>query len=240
MEISGTCFSGHPRRRAENLTQTLLQVLSEVGFEGLFKWDPVTEQVSVSFRHHGSSPNEDTLKKHAGTAKKPHTVHVEKLADTIEDLTRLKVDAEGAERIPVAFVIDLASRLKAAVGEDDQMKFFAAMERFSVTAEKCFRGKGEALLFNPVIWLVHRANDIPFWMTSDNERVKELAVPLPDADTRNAFARQQYAELTLKEGCDVGEFAESLSAETHGLTLNALSDIVTIANTAGIDAGAYR
>lgn len=230
-------FLWSQKERAENLTQTLLQVLSEVGFEGLFKWDPVTEQVSVSFRHHGESPNEDTLKTHAGSKQSPRTVHIGKLADTIENLTRLKVDDDGAARIPVAFVIDLASRLEAAIGEDDQMKFFAAMERLSVTAERCFRGKGQALLFNPVIWLVHRANDIPFWMTSDNERVKELAVPLPDADTRLAFARQQYAELALKEGSGVGEFAERLSTETHGLTLNALADIVSIANTSRKKAG---
>jgi ATP-dependent Clp protease ATP-binding subunit ClpB len=79
-----------------------------------------------------------------------------------------------------------------------------------------------------VFWLANRAADVPYWFTVDNERVRALPIPMPDADTRVRFARALYGQIGKRHRPKTPSPNRS-SGMTHNLSLNAMADIVSLA-----------
>ncbi|MDP4029817.1 MAG: AAA family ATPase [Gallionella sp.] len=92
-------------------------------------------------------------------------------------------------------------------------------------------------LYNPVLWLVNRAQDLPSWYTLDSERVASLIIGKPDYEMRQAAAQQLaplfagYAQAALPAR---EKFVKRLADGTEGMTLSALSDITELADRSGL------
>ena len=88
-----------------------------------------------------------------------------------------------------ALVFRFASRVEDVNNEDDTLKFFYRMFRLSVDATPRIvpgqDGGDKKPLYNPVLWIMDKENDMPPWFTLDNPRVRVLPVPRPDNETRN-------------------------------------------------------
>lgn len=95
-------------------------------------------------------------------------------------------------------------------------------------------------LYNPVLWLVNRPQDLPSWFTLDSERVASLIIGKPDYEMRQATALQLaplfagYAEAAAPAR---EKFVKRFSDETEGMSLTALSDITELADRGGLGMG---
>ena len=144
-----------------------------------------------------------------------------------------------------ALVVDFASRLTRQPDHLDaaEHRFFLAAQRLSLVANPIVpRGTdtvptvGKAL-FNPVLWLVNRSQDLPSWLTLDSARVASMVIGQPDYSTRHEAARFL---ATLFPGFDAAStrakdaFALKFADQTDGLALSAMSDIAQLADRQGL------
>ncbi len=139
-----------------------------------------------------------------------------------------------------ALVLDFASRLTRHpdhLGEGEH-RFFVAAEKSSLNVAPIVAKDGGGLpLFNPVLWLLNRAQDLPSWLTLDSERVASLIIGKPDYEMREAAARQLaplfsgYAEATEPARA---QFVKNFSGGTEGMSLAALADITELASRQGL------
>lgn len=155
---------------------------------------------------------------------------------SLESLASLMRQLGTERRMRCALVIDYGSRVARQPNHlaDDEHQFFLASEKLSLEAVPLAGAEsgGEQPLFNPVIWLLNRAQDLPSWLTLDSERVASLAIGLPDYGLRMAAARQ-LAPLFAGYG-GAGEamrewFVDTFASGTEGMSLNALADITQLA-----------
>lgn len=155
---------------------------------------------------------------------------------SLESLTALmkKLTAERDARC--ALVLDFASRMtrQAEHLSEAEHRFFVAAEKLSLHAAPVVpREGGGAPLYNPVVWLSNRAQDLPSWFTIDSERVASLIIGKPDFEMRQAAATQLaplfagYAQATEPARA---QFVKSFSEGTEGMPLTALSDITELAD----------
>lgn len=90
-------------------------------------------------------------------------------------------------------------------------------------------------LFNPVVWLLNRAQDLPSWFTLDSERVASMIIGKPDFETRQAAARQLAPLFAGYAGAATGaceQFVKKFTDGTDGMSLSALADITELAERA--------
>lgn len=166
-----------------------------------------------------------------------------KLADgaqmlSLESLTNLMRKLTAERQARCALVLDFASRLTRQPSQlsDAEQRFFVVAEKLSLHAAPIVPAApvegGGAPLFNPVIWLLNRAQDLPSWLTLDSERVASLVIPKPDYEMRMAAAQQlaplfagfEQAAPPVRE-----RFLKSFADGTEGMTLSALADITQLA-----------
>jgi hypothetical protein len=86
----------------------------------------------------------------------------------------------GLRQARGAFVLDFASRLVPSPTqlEEQHRQFFAACEKLSLEASPALpQGASNGPLFNPVFWLLNRAQDLPSWLMLDSERISTHTVP---------------------------------------------------------------
>ena len=155
---------------------------------------------------------------------------------SLEGLANLMRTLTATRDARCALVLDFASRLTRHpdhLGEGEH-RFFVAAEKLSLNAAPLVpREGGGSPLFNPVIWLLNRAQDLPSWFTLDSERVASLVIARPDYEMREAAARQLaplfagHAEAT---DAGRGQFVKQFSSGTEGMTLSALADITELAS----------
>jgi len=176
-----------------------------------------------------------------------------KLADgampmSLENLVGTMRKVAGMREARCALVIDFASRLARAPNQLDaaEHRFFVAAERISLAAHPVVpkgaditapNGKAR---FNPVLWLVNRAQDLPSWLVLDSTRVAMLNLGLPDYETRLAGARALGNLFTGYEGADDAaqeKFARDFAQRTDGLPLVAMSDVAQLADRMGFSFG---
>ena len=134
------------------------------------------------------------------------------------------VSAEREEKC--ALVIDYASRITRSPEalEPNEHRLFAAAEKLAHTAAP-LRG-GEALPYNPILWIAERAGDLPAWLTAGSERVHPITVSLPSRTVRGEAAATLVRGLAGDEpDIHAGRFADL----TDGLTLRAMTQICVIA-----------
>ena len=205
-------------------------VLKPRGFLGVQTWDPIDG--------FSSFPSGTDIGLWDGKRLVP-SAQLAPNAKTPGDFARVlhAIACPHKEQPPVAMVIDYASRVDALLN--------AAPELF-VSAEKAAAG---SLLvprskpahgppcFNPVFWLANRANDLPFWLTADNQRIASVPVPLPGATERQTWAGLCYESIPERDrDVDEESFASTLTGLTHGMTLTDVENVTRLARMKGLKA----
>src|SRR5688572_3965233 len=164
---------------------------------------------------------------------------------SLENLVAMMKKVAGQREVRCALVIDFASRLSRQADHLDanEHRFFVAAERISLAANpivpkgadvKKAAGKPR---FNPVLWLVNRAQDLPSWLTIDSTRVNVLMIGLPEYETRLEAARHLGALFHDYESGTEDEqvkFGQTFAQLTDGLPLVAMADIAQLADRQGI------
>ena len=83
---------------------------------------------------------------------------------------------------------------------------------------------GGAPLFRPVIWLVDVPADLPTWMVSGSDGIRQVSVPFPDVDARMAAARALGFT-----GDQTAAFADA----SAGMTVRAMTAVRGLATYSG-------
>ena len=154
---------------------------------------------------------------------------------SLESLTNLMRTLTAEREARCALVMDFASRLTRQPSQltEAEHRFFVVAEKLSLQASPIVPLQGGGMpLFNPVVWLLNRAQDLPSWLTLDSERVASLVIPRPDYEMRMAAAQQlaplfngfAQAEPSVRE-----RFLKTFADGTEGMTLSALADITQLA-----------
>jgi len=153
----------------------------------------------------------------------------------LESLTQLMKKLVASREARCALVLDFASRLARAPDHLDagEHRFFLTAEKLSLSASPVIpAGSTTQPLFNPILWLVNRPQDLPSWFALDSERIASLIVGKPDYETREAAARQLIRLFPGFAEADDAQQAEAVrryADGTDGLTLTALADIAQLA-----------
>ncbi len=160
----------------------------------------------------------------------------------LESLTGLMRKLAGSREARAALVLDFASRLARAPDHLDagEHRFFLAAEKLSLSASPVIPAGGGSPLFNPILWLVNRPQDLPSWFALDSERIASLIVGKPDYETRAAAATQLIALFPGHADANATQRAEAVrryADGTDGLTLTALADIAQLAVRQAIPIG---
>ena len=153
---------------------------------------------------------------------------------SLEDLQRQLFDFSSSREICCGVIIDYASRLVRSANnlEDTEYDFFAACQKLADTTHELRRPDGGQLVFNPIVWLVDRANDLPAWFVVGNDRIRTVVADLPDQAVRLTVAERLARDLP---GFDEMSDLERSSATsvfaslTSGLTVRAMMQIRTLA-----------
>ncbi len=175
-------------------------------------------------------------------------VHELKLQDGVmpmglESLVTLMRKLTASRDAHAALILDFASRLARAPDHLDagEHRFFVAAEKLSLAASPIIpNGSTAQPLFNPILWLVNRPQDLPSWFALDSERISSLIVGKPDYETREAAAKQLIRLFPGAKEADATQQAEAVrryADGTDGLTLTALADIAQLAMRQGITVG---
>ncbi len=158
---------------------------------------------------------------------------------SLHDLPRHLAAVANAEGVRSAFVVDYASRL-ALRGQslsEEEHEFFMAVEKLSYEAAPHSLTGHAGPLFNPVVWIVNKENDLPDWLLVDNERIRTKTLPDPDYDVRRAAAAQLlpslegYASESAERQTDlVTDFTD----HTDGMPLTSMIAITQLAAAEGM------
>ncbi|PRC92899.1 AAA family ATPase [Solimicrobium silvestre] len=161
---------------------------------------------------------------------------------SLETLTNIMKNLVSQREARCALVIDFASRLsrEAAHLSEAEYRFFIAAEKLALTSSPIVTlnaanrvGEHQRPLYNPVLWLVNRAQDLPTWYTLDNERIASLAIGKPDYETRHASAQQLaplFAGYSVASTAAQTQFLNRFAEGSEGMSLTALSDITELAD----------
>ena len=159
---------------------------------------------------------------------------------SLESLTGLMKKLVAERETRCALVLDFASRLARHADRlsDGEHRFFVAAEKLSLNAAPVVPKQGGGLpLYNPVLWLVNRVQDLPSWFTLDSDRVASVIIGKPEYETREAAA-QQLAPLFggYRDAAPAvrAQFLKAFAEGTEGMGLAALADITELASRQGL------
>ncbi|MDR2567426.1 MAG: AAA family ATPase [Bifidobacteriaceae bacterium] len=139
----------------------------------------------------------------------------------------------------LALVIDYTSQTadSAKPTGDLQRAMLAALKAANHSHEPghtfFHQGFRPSSLKHPVFWLADKTSDLPAWMSAGAAR--QVAIPLPDLDTRWRLARALVAAQPepAADRSQARQLVERLVAATEGLTLKGMVEIVQFARTQG-------
>jgi ATP-dependent Clp protease ATP-binding subunit ClpB len=138
--------------------------------------------------------------------------------------------ARPGRPIRAAFVIDYASRIARSPTELEpaEKDFFVFCEKLSRTATPV-RGDGDRPkpLYNPIIWLTGRPGDLPPWLTTDNDGIREIPVPRPHLGDRQQTARLLARAFEANDPS--ADVTDDFAQEAEGLTLQAMIEVTRLA-----------
>ena len=158
----------------------------------------------------------------------------------LETLSNLMKNLTAQREARCALVLDFASRLTRSPDHlaEGEHRFFVAAEKLSINAAPVVPKEGGGLpAFNPVLWLVNRAQDLPSWFALDSERVASLIIAKPDYESRQAAAQllaPLFGGFATAAAVDRDKFVKSFTDGTEGMSLSALSDITELATRQGL------
>jgi ATP-dependent Clp protease ATP-binding subunit ClpB len=141
----------------------------------------------------------------------------------------------------VGFVLEYASRILRRAGDpaEAEFDFFAFCERSALQSRPfSLPGKeGEKALHNPILWVANRREDLPGWLTSDNERIHASIIPRPTPDDRNGLAgklARLFPTSPTDQAADENGLVRQFVRGTEGMTLTAMHDIAHLARDRGM------
>src|SRR5687767_11140236 len=164
---------------------------------------------------------------------------------SLESLVAVMKKVAGQREVRCALVVDFASRLTRQADHLDaaEHRFFVAVERLSLLANPIVPKGADPTTangkprFNPILWLVNRAQDLPSWLTFDSTRVSVLTIGLPEYEARLEAAKHlgtMFGDYERGTGDDQSKFAQTFAQLTDGLPLVALADIAQLADRQGL------
>jgi len=146
----------------------------------------------------------------------------------------------GLRKVRAALVMDFASRLASNPShlEEAQHSFFVFCEKLSLGATPALpEGSKEGALFNPVIWLLNRAQDMPSWLLLDSERISTHTIPPPSMQVRNMAAvmlASRFRDGGNAPPEEMKKYCEAFTAGTNGMSLQAMTDVAQLASRANM------
>ncbi|MGH3913834.1 MAG: AAA family ATPase [Pseudonocardiaceae bacterium] len=160
-------------------------------------------------------------------------------APSLEKLCRHLHTIAAAPR-RAAFLIDYASRIAL-----DPTRLERAERDFFLYCEKLSREvdptpgppQRPSPLYNPLIWLVERDQDLPVWLTAGNERIRTISIPRPDFGDRQDTARLLARLMGVSEPDADPEAAQScqrFAEQADGLTLQEMIEVTRLAQDRGL------
>ncbi len=234
-----------PVRGADTLTlapllRCLWSSLSGLGYQFVLVYDPIE-----GLRPYPREPASVELATRLFDLKLQGGV----MPASLETLTDTMKAVAFQREARCALVIDFASRLTRQPDHLDgtEHRFFLAAQRLSLVANPIVPRNADVsiattaigkALFNPVVWLVNRAQDLPSWLTLDSARVASMVIGQPDYATRHEAARFLASLFPGFDGADAAQrsqFAQTFADQTDGLALSAMSDVAQLADRRGID-----
>ena len=153
---------------------------------------------------------------------------------SLDALQRQLFEISSSREFSCAVVIDYASRLVRSANELDETEydFFAACQKLADTTHELRRPVGDRLVFNPIIWLVDRANDLPAWFVVGNDRIRTVVADMPDQQVRLTVAERLARDLPGVDAMserDRSNATDVFASLTSGLTVRAMMQIRTLA-----------
>ncbi len=227
-----TNMPGAPTVTLAPLLRCLWNAMAPLGYEFLLVFDPIE-----GLRPYPNEPAVLTRATQLLDLKLQGGVQPCSL-ESLTDFMKAVVQQRG---VRCALVVDFASRITRQADHLDgtEHRFFLAAQRLSLLANPILASSAPArALFNPVLWLVNRAQDLPSWLTLDSARIASLVVELPDYSTRLQAASLLLDLFPGYAQCDASardQHAHAFADQTDGFTLAALSDTALIADHQAID-----
>lgn len=148
--------------------------------------------------------------------------------DNLSTILRAIVDTREQR---VSMVLDYASRIARSpqqLGENEH-RFFMACEKLASDAKALYTQ--ESALFNPLIWLVNRPQDLPTWYGLGDSRIHCVEIPKPSQEQRLEAARRQISQFGGYEQADDTArrgYAGSFATMTDGFTLRNMVDVAVL------------
>ena len=146
-------------------------------------------------------------------------------------------EISASRELSCAFVIDYASRLTRGGSDqidDEEHDFFAACQKLADTTYELRRPDVGQLVFNPIVWLVEQANDLPAWFAVGNDRIRTVVADMPDQQSRLAVAERLARDLPGVDAMSEHDreiATGAFSSLTDGLTVRAMMQIRTLARS---------
>ncbi len=151
------------------------------------------------------------------------------LLTTLPGILQQIITAENS----VAVVIDYASRLSSDPSRlsEEELEFYSACEKLAYIAKPHHITGQNCALFNPLIWLLNKENDLPAWYTLDNENIHSQVISPPDYEARMRAAGSLSTPFL---GTDADQekqiaFADKFALLTEGMSLQSMVAITQLA-----------
>ncbi|TDE26299.1 AAA family ATPase [Actinomadura sp. 6K520] len=161
---------------------------------------------------------------------------------SLEALTRLLAAmARPKENVRAAFLIDSASRIARTPTdlEPAERDFFRVCAKLSRSARPVrVPGARPKPLYNPIVWLVERPGDLPPWLTTDNETIREITIPRPHLGDRQETARLLARAFGISDvGADevAAAACDAFAEQADGLTLQSMIEVTRLAKERNVD-----
>ena len=217
-----------------SLRELLWEALAPSGFECLVTFDPVDGLTAFPFGGEAGRLAGDAARRVVGA---------DIGSGRVPSLDRLRTHlaaVSGNRETRAAFVVDYGSRLTVdpARLERAEHDFFVACEKLSRDAVPT-RGTASrpSPLYNPVVWLVEREQDLPAWLTANNERIRVIGLPRPDFGDRQETARQLARPMGVADvDADpaAAEACQRFAEQSDGLTLQEMIEVTRLAKDRGL------
>ena len=209
------------------VVQCLWELLRDRGCEGLVIYDRVS-----GFRVFPQDRRQEVERKAGASFGSRRGNNPQPL----EEVQRQLYDLSASRDLCCAVVMDYASRLVRSGDHLDgiEFEFFAACQKLADTTHELRRPQGGRLVFNPIFWLVDRANDLPAWFAVGNDRIRTVVVDSPDQQVRLAVAERLARDLPGVDEMsdhDRSNATHVFASQTSGLTVRAMMQIRSLARS---------
>ncbi len=181
--LPATADGDPPHSVQLSITELIWRLLRSRGYEFLLIHDPMD-----GLRSYPDEISVSAIQRHlaADITHEPRSVALDELRGWLHNVVH--AGCRGA------VLLDYASRLirDPQALSDEEFRFFAFAEKLSRTDWRPPAEESGTDLYNPVIWLTTRHQDLPSWLTAGNARVRRVSVPTP-----NRHQRLKTAETIL-------------------------------------------